>query len=63
MSEQCGKPATVVYVWPTMDRIPCCEEHAQKARGIASVMGFRLGVLDAADGETCTQQVPPQEAK
>jgi hypothetical protein len=53
----CAKPAVVVYVWPTMDRLPCCEAHRNAASGIATVMGFRLGTLPVAAGETCTQRV------
>ena len=54
--KECGKPAVAVYVWPTMKTIPCCEQHANQARGVAQAMGFTLGVLPIV-GETCTQQV------
>jgi hypothetical protein len=56
----CGKPAVAVYVWPTMDRLVVCEDCAAKARGLASIMGFRLGVLNPPAPEaTCEQRVKP----
>lgn len=59
----CGKPAVAVYVWPTMDRLVVCEDCAAKARGLASIMGFRLGVLDSPGaGATCEQRVSSRAA-
>ena len=53
---RCGKPAIAVYVWPSMEKIPVCDDHAHQANRIASAMGFRLGMLEAREGETCTQR-------
>ena len=58
---QCGKPAAVVYVWPTMEHIPVCEDCATKMRGIAAVMGFRIGTLEPREGQTCAQYVKDTE--
>jgi hypothetical protein len=60
---QCGKPAVAVYVWPTMTRIVVCETCAERARGIASAMGFRLGVLEAEPDAVCDQQVRPSATR
>ena len=61
MSEElCGKPAVARYVWPSMQVINCCEEHAAKARAVANAMGFRLGELEGEDDDKCTQKVNKQ---
>ena len=59
MTRECGKPAEVVYVWPTMKTLPLCAEHAEKARGVAAALGVTLGQMHAAVGVTCTQKVEP----
>lgn len=54
---ECGKPAEVVYVWPTMKTLPLCADHAEKARSVAAAMGFTLGQMPADVGVTCSQKV------
>jgi len=62
MNEQvCGEPAVAIYVWPTMAVLPCCEKHAAQLRGIADAMGFNLGQLPTAGGETCVQNTATKE--
>lgn len=62
-TRECGKAAIAIYVWPTMQQLPVCEEHATRMRGVASAMGFSIGSLpipypdDPSYATTCTQQV------
>ena len=43
--EGCSETAVVQFIWPGRTPMIACEEHGQKARGVAQALGFRLNLL------------------
>ena len=52
MSDEKKIVATKIAHWPNQD-VPCCDEHAEKLKGLAGAMGFTVSVTDAAEGLEC----------
>ena len=58
----CGQPADFLMFWPGRPRSPICAYHAEKAKVVASAMGFDLAleVVDDDESAKCQQNIMPR---
>jgi hypothetical protein len=47
------KPATEIIYWPGQ-RVPACEDHAEKLKKLGIFMGFAVSSTPCQDDEICT---------
>ncbi len=47
----CDKPAKYRFAWPGNDESFICDDHVDKLRGVAKVMGFHLQVIPLSESE------------
>ena len=47
----CDNPAKYKFTWPGRDESVICEEHVDKAKALANILGFYLQIIPLSEQE------------